>query len=125
MADEDGQPAWVAWIRQDLAAFRLEFQTAVRELVTREAFNDERQRTDKRFADQGKEIAANEAAIAAEAQARSTERQDALQAQLAVKAEQDKQRRATTLQWLALAVSLVVGPIVGALIAGAMAVGGP
>lgn len=122
-------------LREDLAAMRVEFNARFDNLVTRETFRDEVRRTDQRFAETdrrnaeksaslGSEIASLQAALAAEVNARTTEREDALQAQVAEAKEREKLRRAQMWQWLATAVTLVVGPIVGALIGSAMTLSG-
>lgn len=119
-------PSQFQILREDFASMRQEFNQRFDNLVTRDAFRDEQRRVDDRFASQGREIGELKTDITAEAQARVADTQQALKAQIHEKNEREKLRRATMWQWLFLAVSLVGGPIVGALIGSAMtAVGGP
>ncbi|WZB38578.1 membrane protein [Microbacterium phage Jera] len=111
-------------LREDFAQMRTEFNLRFDNLVTRDTFKDERQRVDSLIQGQGREIGELKRDLASEAQARVTERQDALKAQLAEKAEREKLRRQTLWQWFALAASLVGAPIIGGLIGAAMATAG-
>lgn len=123
-------------LREDFAQMRVEFNQRFDNLVTRETFTDERRRVDGRFLDSdrrseerhkesAKQISELEAALNLESQTRQQERADALKAQVSLNNEREKERRGRMWQWLVLAVSLVGGPIAGALIASAMQVGGP
>ncbi|QWY83817.1 hypothetical protein SEA_PERMAG_29 [Microbacterium phage PermaG] len=111
-------------LREDFAQMRTEFNLRFDNLVTRDTFKDERQRVDSLIQGQGREIGEIKRDLGAEAQARVTERQDALKAQLAEKAEREKLRRQTLWQWFALAASLIGAPIIGGLIGAAMATAG-
>lgn len=124
-------PSQFQILREDLAGLR----TELRSLVTRESFRDEQRRVDDRFQDSdrrsedrhkelAKIISDLETALGLESQARQAERADALKAQVALNNEREKERRGRMWQWLVLLVSLIGGPIVGALIASAIPGGG-
>jgi hypothetical protein len=113
-------PSQFQILREDFAAMRSEFNTRFDNLVTRESFRDEQRRVDDRFQTQGREIGELKSGLLAEAQARVTERQDVLKAQLAEKTEREKLRRQTVWQWFALGASLIGAPIAAALIGAAM-----
>lgn len=117
-------PSQFQILREDFASMRSEFNQRFDNLVTRESFRDEQRRVDERFRSMGREIGDVKADLTAEASARVADTQAGLQRQLAEKAEREKVRRATGWQWLFLAVSLVVGPVLGALIGSAMTLTG-
>lgn len=119
-------PSQFQILREDFASMRSEFNQRFDNLVTRDAFRDEQRRVDERFSSQGREIGELKADITAEAQARVADTQATLKSQLHEKAEREKIRRATGWQWLLLTVSLIGGPVFGALIGSALAgIGGP
>ncbi len=113
-------PSQFQILREDIAAMRSEWNQRFDNLVTRETFTDERRRVDGRFLDLAREISENKQSIAQEAQARVQSEQSNLQRQLTEKNEREKVKRQTTWQWLALAITLIVGPVLGALIGAAM-----
>lgn len=117
-------PSQFQILREDFAAMRNEFNQRFDNLVTRESFRDEQRRVDERFGTLGREIGEVKSGLTSEAAARVADTQATLQKQLQEKAEREKIRRATGWQWLLLAVSLVAGPILGALIGSAMTLSG-
>lgn len=121
MSDGGMTPSQFQILREDFMAMRLEFQASIRELVTREAFSDERRRVDGRFQDQGRELNEVKTQVAQEAQARVQQAQADAQAKIAEGKERDKLRRQGAWQWLAWGVTLIIGPILGAIIATVMA----
>lgn len=135
MTDGAMNPSQFQILREDLAAMRTEWNQRFDNLVTRETFTDERRRVDGRFLDEGrraderfanlgKEVAEVASGLAQESATRQTERADQLKAQVNLNNDREKERRARMWQWLLTGVSLVVGPVLGALIATAMRVGG-
>lgn len=123
MADEL-PPSLFTILREDIASMRIEWAQRFENLVTREAFTDERRRVDGRLQDMSREIGELKTNLSQEAQARVAAQQDTLQAQIREKNEREKVRRATAWQWFALAVSVVIGPIVGGLIGAALSATG-
>ncbi len=130
-------PSQFQILREDLQAMRTEWNQRFDNLITRDTFADERRRVDGRFTDEARraderhtalsrEIGELSTALATEAQTRQNERVDTLNRQAAQANEREKERRARMWQWLLTGATLVLSPIVAALIASAMAgIGGP
>lgn len=136
MNDGGMTPSQFQILREDIAAMRIEWNQRFDNLVTRETFMDERRRVDGRFQDSdrrseerhkdsAKAISELETALNLESQTRQNERADALKSLVTLNNDREKERRARMWQWLLTGVSLVVAPILGALVATAVQVGGP
>ena len=110
-------PSQFQILREDLAQMRLEWNQRFDNLVTRDTFRDERVRVDERFDGQGREIADLKRDLASEVQARVAAEQAALQAQVKLANEQEKDRRNRMWQWLLIFASPVAVIIVGILAA--------
>ena len=136
MSDGGMTPSQFQILREDLSQMRSEWNQRFDNLVTRETFTDERRRVDGRFMDENrraderytgltKEIAEVATGLAAESQVRQQERVDTLNRQAHEKNEREKERRTRMWQWLLTGATLILSPILAALIATAMQVGGP
>lgn len=121
MSDGGMTPSQFQILREDFQAMRLEFQAAMRELVTRDAFTDERRRVDGRFKDQSEDIGDLRTKLEAESTARAAAELAAANAARASAEKANQVQKQTNWQWFLVFAGPIVAYLVGWIGAGGLA----
>lgn len=121
MSDGGMTPSQFQILREDFQAMRLEFQAAIRELVTRESFTDERRRVDGRFKDQSEDIADLRTKLEGESTARAAAELANANAARAAAEKATQTQKQINWQWFLVIAGPVVAYLVGWVGAGGLA----